>query len=96
MTRKKSGGAAASKISPERARQIVGEVEADIEAGSFTVSYPRRGRPSLTGKHETSPSVGFRLTPELRAQAERIAKDRGISVSALARQALEEFLRNAS
>lgn len=54
---------------------------------------PRPGRPSLTGEPAKSPHVGFRVTPELRAQAAALAAKQGISVSALARQALEEYVR---
>lgn len=73
--------------------RIVSEVEAAVVAGRGAVSYPRKGRPSLTGKPTASPSVGFRVTPELRAQAEDVAKRRGVSVSELAREALEEYVR---
>lgn len=75
--------------------RIVSEVEAAVVAGRGAVTYPRKGRPSLTGKPTASPSVGFRVTPELRAQAEDVAKRRGISVSELARKALEEYVRKA-
>lgn len=75
--------------------RIVGEVEAAVESGRGSVTYPRKGRPSLTGHPSPSPSVGFRITPELRAQAEVVAKRKGLSVSALARQALQEYLRKA-
>ncbi len=73
--------------------QIVVDVEAAVVAGRGTVTFPRKGRPSLTGRPAASPSVGFRVTPELRAQAEDIAQRNGVSVSALARKALEEYVR---
>lgn len=76
--------------------RIIDEVETAVLAGRGEVTFPRKGRPSLTGRHEVSPSVGFRITPELRARAEAVAGRRGLSVSALARQALEEYLRKAS
>jgi len=75
--------------------RIVSEVEAAVVAGRGAVTYPRKGRPSLTGRPTASPSVGFRVTPELRAQAEDVAKRKGVSVSALAREALEEYVRKA-
>jgi hypothetical protein len=75
--------------------RIVAEVEAAVDAGRGAVTYPRKGRPSLTGRPAASPSVGFRVTPELRAQAEDVARRRGVSVSELAREALEEFVRKA-
>ena len=73
--------------------RIVAEVDEAVKAGEIDVVFPMRaGRPSLTGESRHSPKVAFRLTPELRAKAERVAAERGTSVSALARQALEEFL----
>lgn len=75
--------------------RIIKEVEEAVAAGRGRVTYPRKGRPSLTGKPSVSPTVGFRVTPELRRKAERLAKRRGTSVSALARQALEEYLQKA-
>lgn len=74
---------------------IVSEVDAAVEAGRGSVTFPRKGRPSLTGEPTASPSVGFRVTPELRAQAEDVARRRGVSVSELAREALQEYVRNA-
>ena len=50
------------------------------------------GRPSLA-KTGTSPSIAFRLPAEVRDQAEALAKREGKTVSALAREALEERLR---
>lgn len=57
--------------------------------------YPQRGRPSLTGKAATSPHVGFRVSPELREQADAVARRRGISLSQLAREALEQYVKGA-
>lgn len=50
------------------------------------------GRPSLSGAR-TSPHVSFRVPRALRSRAEAEARRRGVSVSHLARQALEEHLR---
>ena len=52
----------------------------------------RAGRPSLTGRRAHSPHVSFRVTPELKARAEQAARERGTSVSSLAREAFERFL----
>jgi predicted HicB family RNase H-like nuclease len=41
-----------------------------------------------------SPRVQFRLPEELRTQAEQVAEDKGVSLSALARHALEDYLRS--
>lgn len=76
--------------------RIISEVEAAVADGRGEIIYPRKGRPSLTGQHGASPSVGFRVTPELRARAEAVASKQGLSVSALARRALEDYIRKAS
>lgn len=76
--------------------RIVAEVDKAIVDGRGAVTFPRRGRPSLTGRREASPNVGFRITPEMRALAQSVADKQGVSVSALARQALEDLLRRAS
>lgn len=52
-----------------------------------------RGRPSLSGQAMRSPQVTFRLPPELRAEAERLAQQEGKRVSEVARAALEEYLK---
>lgn len=52
----------------------------------------RAGRPSLTGTSAHSPHVSFRITPELKARAEEAARERGTTVSKLAREAFEAFL----
>lgn len=87
--------AASSEYDDATVDRIVAEVDAAVDSGRGIVTYPRKGRPSLTGKPAASPSVGFRVTPELRAQAEDVARRRGVSVSELAREALEEFVRKA-
>ena len=84
-----------AKMDDATAAKLIAEVERAVDEGRGKVAYPRKGRPSLTGKPSASPSVGFRITPSLRAQAERLAKRRGTSVSALAREALEEYIRKA-
>lgn len=93
--KKKGKAVAVVEIDDATADQIVSEVESAVLAGRGTVTYPRKGRPSLTGDSVSSPSVGFRVTPELRAQAESVAKRKGMSISALAREALEEYVRKA-
>ena len=52
----------------------------------------RAGRPSLTGKAEHSPQVTFRIPPEMKAKAERAAREKGTTVSNLAREAFERYL----
>jgi len=83
-------------LTPAETSRILTEVETAIDAGDVFISYPRRGRPSLNGGATASPHVGFRLSPELKSKAEQLARLRGISVSELARQALEVMVANAS
>lgn len=64
--------------------EALAEVEEDVRR--------RAGRPSLTGTSEHSPHVTFRVTPEMKARAEAAAVEQGITVSALARLALERYL----
>jgi hypothetical protein len=52
----------------------------------------RAGRPSLHGGAGRSPQVAFRLPASSRARAEALARARGITVSQLAREALEREL----
>lgn len=52
----------------------------------------RTGRPSLHGGTGRSPQVAFRLPAQTRARAEAAARARGITVSQLAREALEREL----
>jgi len=51
-----------------------------------------RGRPSLTGESQHSPRVTFRLDPDVREKAAVRAEREGKTVSALAREALEQYL----
>lgn len=51
-----------------------------------------RGRPSLSGQSEHSPSVSFRLDPADRDRAAARAKREGKTMSQLARDALEQYL----
>lgn len=89
--------AAGQGISEAEAARLAAEFEADDEAlDGVEVTFPRKaGRPSLTGRTGTSPQVTFRLSPTVREQAERLAADRGTTVSALAREALEQLVRKA-
>lgn len=51
-----------------------------------------RGRPSLSGQSEHSPSVSFRLDPAVRDRAAARAKREGKTMSQLARDALQRYL----
>ena len=76
------------------AKSVVAGVVSAREAGRGITVFPRRRRPSLTVGLGASPVVGFRLTAEVRRRAEEMARRRGITVSALAREALEDYLRH--
>lgn len=81
----------AAEVFDERGERVtedrVGREVERIESG--------RGRPSLTGRGDVSPHVSFRLPADLRALAEQRARAEGKSLSALAREALENWLRAA-
>ena len=69
------------------------DARADAIATDLVAEHRRRtGRPSLTGDAKHSPQVAFRLTPTLRAKAEKIAAATGQTVSQMARTALAKYL----
>ena len=82
-------------LTDEQVDQIVEETVEAALSGKGTWHYPQRGRPSLTGKAAATPHVGFRVSPELREQADALARRRGISLSQLAREALEKYVKGA-
>ena len=68
----------------------------EVDYSSVDILFPRRaGRPSLTGQSEQSPQVSFRVSQDVREKAQQEAAKQGTTVSALAREALESYLRNA-
>lgn len=72
------------RITEARARQIAREVH------EFAV-----GRPSLSNPGVHSPEIKARVPLKLKKSLQREAKRRGVTSSALVRQAIEEFLRTA-
>ena len=72
--------------------RIVAEVDDAVSLGRVDISFPRKGRPSLSGDNVASPHVGFRISPEFRKEVAALAQRQGVTVSALARQALEEYV----
>ena len=94
VTRATVDGQVISEAGPAR-------LASDFESDDFAldgaeVRLPRKpGRPSLTGVKGTSPQVTFRVSATVRDRAERLAADRGTTVSALAREALEQFVKKA-
>lgn len=55
----------------------------------------RPGRPALGAVGQHSPRVSFRVPEQVRRQAEERAAAEGRSVSEIAREALERYLREA-
>jgi predicted HicB family RNase H-like nuclease len=77
------------RLTNERAEQIAQETLAELRRRNLIP-----GGKSLSGGAVHSPRVQFRVPEELRTQAERVAEDEGVSLSALARHALEDYVRS--
>ena len=88
--------ASGAKISESEAGQLAEEFEKNNDAlDGLELTFPRQaGRPSLTQSRGVSPQVSFRIPLALRERAEQLANKRGTTVSALAREALEDLLRH--
>lgn len=82
----------AEEIYDSQGRRIDQAYVDDVVAYAHEVLTRPVGRPSLTGASQHSPQVSFRLTPQMKQQATRLAEKRGLSVSSLARQALADLL----
>jgi len=76
-------------ITDELAEQLADEAE----AGYQLTAAKRVGRKSLGGARGTSPRVNFRMTAQLQARAQARAKREGKTVSEIARQALEQYVK---
>lgn len=74
-------------------RTLTDEVRAEVlaEAG-LTPARIGAGRPALGAPGKHSPQVSFRVPEALHDVARRVAQERGISLSQLAREALEHSL----
>ena len=79
------------RLTNELAEQIAEETLAEVRRRNLIP-----GGKSLSGGSVHSPRVQFRVPEELRTQAERVAEDEdeGVSLSALARHALEDYVRS--
>lgn len=62
------------------------------EANTEEYSTRAVGRPPLGERGTTSPQIAFRIPVDLRERAARVAEAEGITVSALAREALEKYV----
>lgn len=90
--------ASGARLTEGEAARLADEFERDDALpDNADVRFPRKaGRPSLTGDRAISPQVTFRVSPALRAAAEHLAAERGTTVSSLAREALEQFLKRSA
>ena len=70
-----------TRLTEDRADDIVEQVRS------------KGGRPSLTGDAAASPRVSFRVTPDVRDRAAKLADREGKTISQLAREALEARVR---
>lgn len=84
-------------LDTERVTDAQGERITEASTEAFTVQRAeearRGGRPSL-GSKGSSPSIAFRIPPELRAQAEEVAEREGRTISAIAREQLERYVES--
>ncbi len=65
------------------------------QAAAEALRLARPGRPALGAVGQHSPRVSFRVPEQVRRQAEERAAVEGRSVSEIAREALERYLREA-
>lgn len=81
-----------TEITDEYAERVADEVESDT---FDPTNWERRyvGRPSL-GTAGESPRVSFRASPKLYKSAWKRADEEGRSLSSLAREALEQYLKS--
>ena len=85
LPRSKSG----VPITNEIAERLADEAEAGYELSPAK----RVGRKSLAGADGTSPRVNFRMTAELQSRAEARALKEGKTISQIAREALEQYVK---
>ena len=76
-------------ITDEIAEQLADEAE----AGYDLTPSRRVGRKSLGGADGVSPRVNFSMTAELQARAQARAEKEGKTISEIAREALEQYVR---
>jgi predicted HicB family RNase H-like nuclease len=76
------------RLTDERAAQIAEEALAEARLRNLIP-----GGKSLSGDGSHSPRVQFRVPQQLHDDAERAAREEGVSLSTLARRALEQYVR---
>lgn len=79
-------------LDQEVVRRKDGSRITEAEAAEQGEQIARRGRPSLTGKAETSPQIGVRLSPELNKRLRDRAQREGKKPSEVVREALEHYV----
>lgn len=80
-----------NRVTPEYVQRALADIlDENIPVAPSEV---RPGRPSLSGGHTHSPQVTFRMPDQLHRQAVDAAEREGKTVSALAREALEQYLQ---
>lgn len=82
-----------NRITDQYVDDAIADVHRAIDEGRVPIPTNHSGRPSLTGEGAHSPRVSFRLPEELRERAKTRAAQEGKTVSALAREAFEQFLK---
>ncbi|WP_157529993.1 ribbon-helix-helix protein, CopG family [Microtetraspora niveoalba] len=82
-----------NRITDKYVDDAVADVHRAIDEGRVAAPTSRGGRPSLTREGTHSPRVSFRVPEELRERAKARAEQEGKTVSALAREAFEQFLK---
>lgn len=76
-------------ITDELAERLADEAD----AGYALTPAKRVGRKSLAGAEGESPRVNFRMTTELQERAQARAEQEGKTISQIARDALEEYVK---
>lgn len=81
------------ELTPEYLAEMVADAESGYEG--FEVRIVRTGRPPIS---ESGPSkrLQVRVDQELQLDLQRIAEERGTTVSAVAREALAQFVNKAA
>ena len=83
----------AEEVHDRPGRRVTEEYAERAAAEALRIARP--GRPALGAVGQHSPRVSFRVPEQVRRQAERRAAAEGRSVSEIARDALERYLRDA-
>jgi Ribbon-helix-helix protein, copG family len=73
--------------------QLVEQLADEAEAGYDLTPSKRVGRKSLAGADGASPRVNFRMTAELQTRAQALAEKEGKTISEIAREALEQYVK---